>query len=106
MNVGNNAQAAFVHCVNGLIVEVTSAKPSEGKIPDGSLVHQLLRDRVQYREALSKINNSILGFRRQEEKEAEKSPLPINISLKTVELLDKIIDDVDRVKTGKPVGLV
>ena len=47
-------QPAFIHCLNGLIVEVTSTKPPEEKMPDWSLVHELSRDRLRYREALSR----------------------------------------------------
>jgi len=71
-----HAQTAFIHCINGLIVEVTSIKPTEGKMPDWPLVHQLSRDRLRYREALSRIRNSILGFRQREQTKSEKrSPL-------------------------------
>ena len=101
-----HAQKAFIHCINGLIVEVTSSKPPEGKIPDWPLVHQLSRDRLRYRETLSRIRNSILGFRRREETKGEKLSALFDIGPKTVdELLDKIVDDVDRAKRGEPVGL-
>jgi len=101
-----HSQTAFIHCINGLIVEVTSNKPPEGKIPDWPLVHQLSRDRLRYRETLSRIRNSILGFRRREETKGEKLSALFDIGPKTVdELLDKIVDDVDRAKRGEPVGL-
>jgi len=48
-----HSQPAFLHCVNGPIVEVILIKPPEGKIPDWPLVHQLSRDRHRYRETLS-----------------------------------------------------
>jgi len=64
------------------------------------------RDRLRYREALSRIRNSIWGFRRREETKGEKRSALFDIGPKTVdELLDKIVDDVDRAKRGEPVGL-
>ena len=82
---------AFIHCVNGLIVEVTSIKPPERKMPDWPFIHQLSRDRLRYREALSRIRNSVLGFRRREERKAEKESCLIDIGPKTVdELLDEM----------------
>jgi len=101
-----HSQTVFIHCINGLIVEVTSMKPPEGKMPDWSLVHQLSRDRLRYREALSRIRNSILGFRQREETKGEKQSVLFDIGPKTVdELLNKIVDDIERVKRGEPVGL-
>ena len=101
-----HSQTAFIHCINGLIVEVTSIKPPEGKMPDWPLIHQLSRDRLRYREALSRIRNSVLGFRRREEKKAEKQSSLIDIGPKTVnELLDEIVDAVERAQRGEPVGL-
>ena len=101
-----HSQTAFIHCVNGLIVEVTSIKPPEGKIPDWPLVHQLSRDRLRYRETLSRIRNSILGFRRREQTKGEKRLPLLDIGPKTVdELLDKIVDDVERAGSGEPVSL-
>jgi len=99
-------QTAFIHCVNGLIVEVTSIKPPEGKLPDWPLVHQLSRDRLRYREALSRIRNSVLRFRRREERKAEKQSPLIDIGPKTIdELLDEIVDNVERAQRGEAVGL-
>ena len=99
-------QTAFIHCVNGLIVEVTSIKPPERKMPDWPFIHQLSRDRLRYREALSRIRNSVLGFRRREERKAEKQSSLIDIGPKTVdELLDEIVDAVERAQRGEPVGL-
>jgi hypothetical protein len=101
-----HSQTAFIHCINGLIVEVTSIKPPEGKMPDWSLVHQLSRDRLRYREALSRIKNSILGFRQRVETKGEKRSPLFDIGPKTVDkLLDKIVDDIERAKRGEPVGL-
>ena len=57
-------------------------------------------------EALSRIRNSVLGFRRREEKKAEKQSSLIDIGPKTVnELLDEIVDAVERAQRGEPVGL-
>jgi len=99
-------QMAFIHCINGLIVEVTSIKPPEGKMPDWTLVHQLSRDRHRYRETLSRIRNSVLGFRRREQTKGEKRSPLFDIGPKTVdELFDKIVDDIERAKRGEPVGL-
>jgi len=99
-------QTVFIHCINGLIVEVTSTKPPEGKLLDWALVHQLSRDRLRYRETLSKVKSSILAFRRRESTKGENNSALFDFGPKTVdELLDKIIDDIDLAETGEPVGL-
>ena len=67
-----HSQTAFIHCVNGLIVEVTSIKPPERKMPDWPLIHQLSRDRLRYREALSRIRNSVWDSE-EERKERRRS---------------------------------
>lgn len=101
-----HSQTAFIHCINGLIVEVTSIKPPEGKMPDWPLVHQLSRDRLRYREALSRIRNSILGFRRREQTLGGKRSALFDIGPKTVDpLLDKIVDDVERAEGGIGIPL-
>ncbi len=97
---------AFIHCINGLIVEVTSEKPPQGKLPDWDLIHKLSRDRRRFRQTVTGIRNSILGFReRMEAGEKERSTF-LDIGPKTVEeLLNKIVDDIERVERGEPPGL-
>ncbi len=96
----------FIHCINGLIVEVTPEKPPQGKLPDWDLIHMLSRDRHSFRRTLRGIKNSILVFRdRMEAGETKRHPL-LDIGPKTVdELLDKIVDDVERAERGEPPGL-
>ena len=96
----------FIHCINGLIVEVTPEKPPQGKLPDWDLIHKLSRDRHSFRRTLRGIKNSILVFRdRMEAGETKRHPL-LDIGPKTVdELLDKIVDDVERAERGEPPGL-
>jgi len=99
-------QTAFIHCINGLIVEVTTTKPAEGKIPDWDLVHQLSRDRLCYRQALAGIRNSILGFRDRQKRKNHKRSRLFDIGPKTVdELLDAIIDRVENAKKGEPASM-
>jgi len=97
---------AFIHCINGLIVEVTPEKPPQGKLPDWDLIHTLSRDRHRFRQTLTVIKNSISGFR-ERIKAGEKGRIPfLDIGPKTVdELLDKIVDDVERAERGEPPGL-
>lgn len=82
---------AFIHCINGLIVEVTPEKPSQGKLPDWDLIHTLSRDRLRFRRTLRGIRNSVLGFRRRMEAgEKARHPL-LDIGPKTIdELLETI----------------
>ena len=96
----------FIHCINGLIVEVTPEKPPQGKLPDWDLIHKLSRDRHSFRRTLRGIKNSIFAFRdRMEAGETKRHPL-LDMGPKTVdELLDKIVDDVERAERGEPPGL-
>jgi hypothetical protein len=101
-----HSQKAFIHCLNGLIVEVTPEKPPEGKLPDWAFIHKLSRDRRRFSRTLAGIRNAILAFReRTEVKEAERSPF-LDFGPKTVEeLLNDIIGDVERAEKGEPPGL-
>lgn len=97
---------AFIHCLNGLILEVTPQKPPQGKLPDWDLVHTLSKDRQCYRQTLRVVRNSILGFKQRMEDGEKKRRLLLDIGPKTVdELLDKIVDDVERAERGEPPGL-
>jgi len=96
----------FIHCLNGLIVEVLPNKPPEGKLPDWNLIHQLSRDRLRYREALAGIKNSILGFRHRQETKTEPRLAFLDFGPKTVdELLDRIIDQVESAEKGEPPSM-
>ena len=97
---------AFIHCLNGLIVEVTPEKPSKGKLPEWELIHQLSRDRHRFRRTLRGVRNSIWGFRkRMEDGKQGRSPF-LDLGPKTVEeLLDKIVEDVENAEKGQPPGL-
>ncbi len=97
---------AFIHCLNGLIVEVTPEKPTQGKLPDWELIHKLSRDRQRFRQTLRAIRGSVLRFKeRTEAGEEERQPL-LDIGPKTTdELLSQIVDDVERAERGDPPGL-
>jgi len=97
----------FIRCINGLIVEVTPEKPSERSLPDWDLIHTLSRDRLRFRRTLKGIRNSIFGFRRRMEagEKTRWSPF-LDIGPKTVEeLLDNILDDIERAEKGETLGL-
>ena len=98
---------AFIHCLNGLIVEITPEKPPEGKLPDWNLIHTLSRDRQRFRGTLRSIRNSISGFReRAKLKDEGRRSLIWDFGPKTVdELLNKIVDDIERTERGEPTGL-
>lgn len=103
-----HAHKVFVHCINGLIVEVTPEKPGEGELPDWNLIHTLSRDRLRFRHTLRGIRNSIDGFRERARLvgEQEQRARFWDIFPKTVdELLDKIVEDIERVEKGEPIGL-
>lgn len=96
---------AFIHCINGLIVEVTPDKPPQGKLPDWDLIYTLSRDRLRFRETLMVIRNSILRFRERTEAEGKERIPFLDIGPKTVdELLDKIVDHVERANRGESPG--
>lgn len=96
----------FIHCLNGLIVEIASSRPPEGKLPDWNLIHRLSRDRLRYREALSQIKNSISGFRRRQETKSEPRLAFLDFGPKTVdELLDRIIEQAESAEKGEPPGI-
>jgi hypothetical protein len=102
----NRWHKAFIHCINGLIVGVTPEKPPQGKLPDWDLIHKLSRDRHRFRQTLRSIRNSVLGFR-EKTAAGEKNRHPLlDIGPKIIdELLDQIVDDVERTERGEPPGL-
>jgi hypothetical protein len=101
----NSWHKAFIHCLNGLIIEVAPEKPPLGKLPDWDLIHKLSRDRSLYRETLRTIRGSVLSFKERMAAGEKARPLFLDIGPKTVEeLLDKIVEDVDRAKRGEPAG--
>jgi hypothetical protein len=89
-----------------LIVEITCSRPPDGKLPDWNLIHQLSRDRLRYREALSRIKNSISGFRHRQETKTESRWSFLDIGPKTVdELLDRITEQVESAEKGEPPSM-
>ena len=97
---------AFIHCTNGLIVEVTQEKPPQGKLPDWDLIHKLSRDRQRFRQTLTSIKNSIMVFRERTEAGEKKWHPLLDIGPKTIDgLLSRIVDDVERAERGEPAGL-
>ncbi len=99
-------QTVFIHSINGLIVEVTTTKPVDGNLPDWELIHQLSRDRMRYREALTGIRNTILVFRDRQRRKPDKRSRLFDFGPKTIdELLDTIIDRVESAKKGEPPSM-
>lgn len=97
---------AFIHCLNGLIVEVTPEKPPQGKLPDWELIHKLSRDRQRYRHCLRVIRGSVLRFKERIEAGEKKMHPLLDIGPKTTdELLNQIVDDVDSAERGEAPGL-
>lgn len=102
----DNPHDAFIHCLNGLIVEIASSRPPEGKLPDWNLIHRLSRDRLRYREALSRIKNTVEGFRRRQEAEDKPRPALLDFGPTTVnELLDQIVEQAGSAEKGEPPGV-
>lgn len=102
----DNPHDVFIHCLNGLIVEVAASNSSEGNLPDWNLIHQISRDRLRYREALSRIKNTVEGFRRRQESEEQLPPALLDFGPKTVdELLDRIIDQVKNTEKSEPPSM-
>jgi hypothetical protein len=102
----DNPNDVFIHCLNGLIVEITTSRPPEGRLPDWNLIHRLSRDRLRYREALSRIKNTVEGFRRRQEAEGKPRPALLNFGPKTVdELLDKIVEQAESAEKGEPPSM-
>lgn len=92
----DNPHDVFIHCLNGLIIEIVSSKPPYGKLPDWNLIHQLSRDRLRYREALCRIKNTIEGFRRRQASEEQPRPALLDFGPKTVdELLERIVEQAE-----------
>ena len=97
---------AFIHCLNGLIVEVTPEKPPQGKLADWELIHKLSRDRQRYRHCLRVIRGSVLSFKERIEAGEKKMHPFLDIGPKTIdELLSQIVDDVDSAERGEAPGL-
>ncbi|MGH7824115.1 MAG: hypothetical protein ACREQ7_02885 [Candidatus Binatia bacterium] len=101
----NRWHKVFIHCINGLIVEVAPERPPLGKLPDWDLVHKLSRERLRYRQALRIVRGSVLRFKeRMAEGEAKRQPF-LDIGPKTIEeLLDDIIEEIGRAERGEPAG--
>lgn len=93
---------SYIHCINGLIVDVAGEKGEDRKLPDWDLVHTISRDRHNFRSLLLKIDNSIRNFRRR--KDDEDHPL-FDFGPKSVdELFDGIQEDITGVMKGQTVG--
>ncbi len=94
----------FIHCINGLIVQVTAERPPEAKLPDWDLIHKLSRDRLRFRRTLMGIKNSVLGFRKRKEVGEKRVPF-LDIGPRTIEeLLEQILEDVERAEKEEPLG--
>jgi hypothetical protein len=60
------------------------------------LAHRLSRDRRRYREALSRIKNTVQEFRRRQEAEGKPRPALLDFGPKTVGELKEFSDAVGR----------
>ena len=94
---------AYVHCMNGMIVEVSNNKAEVETFPDWPLIHQISRDRHNYRSTLLKIDNMIHSFLRRKK---EETPLPFDIGPKNMdELLDNIRENIAGALKGESPGM-
>ena len=93
---------SYIHCLNGLIIEVCAERKEDQKIPDWDFIHKISRERHNHRNLLVKIDNMIKCFRRRKERE---EPFPFDFGPKTLdELFDEIGQDIERVLKGEPPG--
>lgn len=93
---------SYIHCINGLIVEVASEKGEDRKLPDWDLIHKISRDRHNFRTLLSRIDNRIRRFR--ERKDGKVHP-GFDLGPKSVdELFDGIQEDITGVMKGQAPG--
>lgn len=82
----------YIRCINGLIVEIASARREEEKLPDWTLIHRISRDRHNYRSLLLRIDNMLKNFKERKEGEPR---FPFDIGPKTTdELFDRINKDL------------
>jgi len=94
---------SYIHCINGLIVKVSSERGEDRKLPDWGLIHKISRDRHNFRSLLSKIDNKIGNFRSQKDEEVHP---PFDFGPKSVdELFDDIQEDIAGVMKGRAPGL-
>ena len=94
---------SYIHCINGLIVEVSSERREDRKLPDWDLIHKISRDRHNFRSVLVKIDNQIGNFRRRKDEEAH--PLSGFGPKSLDELFDSIQEDITGVMQGQAPGL-
>jgi len=100
-NVKPHWYKAYVHCINGLIIQVSKARGEEEPLPDWTLIHKISRDRHNYRSTLLRIDDMIQGLTHREEGEA-----PFNLGQKTVdEVLERIREYIAGALSGEPPGM-
>jgi hypothetical protein len=93
---------AYVHCINGLIVEISISRTEDRNLPDWDLIHRVSRDRHNYRGCLLKIDGMIKNFRSRKE---EKIRFPFDIGPKTTdELFERIQADIAGILGGESPG--
>ncbi|MBW1946410.1 MAG: hypothetical protein JRI33_00575 [Deltaproteobacteria bacterium] len=94
---------SYIHCINGLIVEVSTERVEDRKLPDWELIHKISRERHNFRSLLLKIDNTIRNFRTRKDEEVRS---PFDFGPKSVdELFDSIQEDIAEVLKGKAPGL-
>jgi hypothetical protein len=93
----------YIHCLNGLIVDISNARREEEKLPDWALIHKISRDRHNFRNLLFKIDGTIKNFIERKEREAR---FPFDIGPKTTdELFERIQEDIAAVLKGRSPGI-
>lgn len=93
---------SYVHCINGLILEVSTERKEDQKLPDWDLIHRISRERHNYRTLLVKIDNMINRFKDRKEGEDR---FPFALGPKTLdELFEGIQGDIDSVLEGEAPG--
>jgi len=94
---------SYIHCINGLIIEISGKRGKDPKLPDWDLIHEISRDRHNFRSLLLRIDNQIRGFRRRTD---ENAHFPFDLGPKTAdELFDRIEEDIAGVLKGEAPGL-
>lgn len=94
---------AYVHCMNGMIVDVSSIKMEDAVFPDWTLIHKVSRERHIYRSILAGIENLIRNFENRKDSE---TAFPFNMGPKNIdELLERIREDIAGAFIGEPPGM-
>ena len=91
---------AYIHCINGMIVDVSTIKMEDEVLPDWTLIHKISRERHIYRSALTGIGNIIRSF--ENWKESEATHLLYMGPKSNEELIERILADIAGAFKGEP----